>query len=204
LTACYFTKQKDKTIIDKNIMPRPILFANALLAAIIITGMALVNFLPGTLGKKDKTLYGEGDFTLDMYGWKKSVPDFSKIIDGDIKNGLVKPGAVIICNKWFPAAHIDFYVALPLHKDLVAIGDTNDIHQYAWINTQRKTLQPGDDAYCIVPSNYYADVQKIYAAHFATILSPQIIEQKRNGMVCRYFYLWRLKHFIQKQNPLLQ
>ena len=184
-------------------MPRPILFANTLLAVIVISGILLVNFFPGTLGKKDKPLYGEGDFTLDMYGWRKFVPDFSKIVETDIKAGLMKPDAVIISNKWFPAAHTDFYVAMPLKKDLVAIGDTNDIHQYAWINTQRKTLQTGDDAYCIVPSNYYTDVQSTYAAYFKTILPPQIIEQKRNGTVCRYFYIWRLQHFITKQNPLL-
>jgi hypothetical protein len=204
LTACYFAKQKDKTITDKKIMPRPILLASALLAVIIMAGIILINFLPGTLGKKDKKLCGEGDFTLDMYGWRKLAPDFAKIIITDINDGLMKPDAVIICNKWFPAAHTDFYVAMPLKKDLVAIGDTNDIHQYAWINTKRKILKPGDDAYCIVPSNYYVDVQANYATYFKTILPPQIIEQKRNGAVCRYFYIWRLQHFLAKQNPLLK
>jgi hypothetical protein len=185
-------------------MPRPILFANILLVAIVMTGIILVNFLPGTLGKKDRQLYGEGDFTLDMYGWENLKPNFSKIINTDIKTGLMKADAVIICNKWFPAAHTDFYVVMPLKKDLIAIGDTNDIHQYAWINTKRKTLQPGDDAYYIVPSNYYADVPANYASYFTTILPPQIIEQKRNGAVCRYFYIWRLQHFLAKKNPLLQ
>jgi hypothetical protein len=199
-TACYFAKQKN----DKKIMPRPILFANVLLTVIITSGILLVNFFPGTLGKKDKQLYGEGDFTLDMYGWKNLKPDLIKIIEADIKNGLMKPGAVIIGNKWFPAAHTDFYVAMPLKKDLIAIGDTNEIHQYAWINSKRKILQPGDDAYCITPSNYNADVKDIYAPNFTTILPPQIIEQKRNGTVCRYFYIWRLLHFKQKQNPLLK
>lgn len=200
LTACYFAKQKG---VEK-IMPRPILFANALLTVIIISGIMLVNFLPGTLGKKDKQLYGEGDFTLDMFGWKSLKPDFSKIIEADIKNGLMKPGAVIIGNKWFPTANIDFYVAMPLKKDFIAIGDTNEIHQYAWINTQRKKLQPGDDAYCIVPSNYNTDVQAFYGENFTTILPPQVIEQKRNGTVCRHFYIWRLLHFKQKQNPLFK
>lgn len=200
LTACYFAKQKG----DKKIMPRPILFANTLLTVIIISGIMLVNFLPGTLGKKDKQLYGEGDFTLDMYGWKSLKSGFSKIIEADIKNGLMMPGPAIISNKWFPAAHTDFYVAMPLKKDFIAIGDTNEIHQYAWINTQRKKLQPGDDAYCIVPSNYNTDVQASFGENFTTILPPQVIEQKRNGSVCRYFYIWRLQHFKQNQNPLLK
>jgi Dolichyl-phosphate-mannose-protein mannosyltransferase len=198
LTACYFAKQKD----DKKVMPHPILFANGLLTAIIISGILLINFIPGTLGKKDKQLYGEGDFTLDMYGWSELQYSFKTIIENDVKTGLMKADAVIIGNKWFPAAHKDFYVAMPLKKDFIAIGDTNEIHQYAWINTQRKKLQPGDDAYCIVPSNYNTDVQAFYGENFTTILPPQVIEQKRNGNVCRYFYIWRLLHF--KQNPLLK
>jgi Dolichyl-phosphate-mannose-protein mannosyltransferase len=201
LTACYFSKQKNNSIANKKVMPRPVWFAITLLAVIITAGVLLVNFFPGTLGKKEKQWYGEGDFTLDMYGWSNLKAEVLKIIDADSKAGLMKTDAVIISNKWFPAAHTDFYVAMPLNKALVAIGDTNEIHQYAWINTQRKTLQPGDDAYCIVPSNYYADAKNIYAADFSTILGPQIIEQKRNGTVCRYFYIWRMKHFIPKQNP---
>ena len=183
-------------------MPGPLLLATTLLMVIVITAIAAVNFLPGTLGKNDKQFYGEGDFTLDMYGWNNLKTSFKKVIDNDIKTGLMNKEAVIVCNKWFPAAHIDFYAAMPLKKDLIAIGDTDDIHQYAWMNTKRKILQPGDDAYCIVPSNYNADVNTIYALYFTTILPPQIIEQKRNGSVCRYFYIWRLKGFIAKQNLL--
>ncbi len=200
LTACYFSKYKERTAAEKKIMPRPLLYANALLVLIITAGIIVVNFLPGTLGKKDNDVLGEGDFTLDMYGWHNLRANFKTIIDADIKTGVMKKDAAIVCNKWFPAAHIDFYTAMPLQKEVIALGDTNDIHQYAWINTTRKLLQQGDDAYCIVPSNYNADVKTIYAPYFSSILPPQIIEQKRNGTVCRYFYIWRLKGFIAKQN----
>jgi 4-amino-4-deoxy-L-arabinose transferase-like glycosyltransferase len=204
LTACYFSRQKENRVLERRLMPMPLLLAIALLVVIVTSGIAAVNFLPGTLGKKDTAIFGEGDFTLDMYGWQNLKTEFKKIVDADIKAGAMKPGAVIICNKWFPAAHIDFYAAMPLHAAIIAIGDTNDIHQYAWINSKRKMLLPGDDAYCIVPSNYFIDVKTIYAAYFTTILPPQIIEQKRNGTVCRYFYIWRLNHYIKKQTPFTE
>lgn len=92
-------------------------------------------------------------------------------------------------------AHIDFYVAMPLKKDLVAIGDTIDIHQYAWLNNKRKKLQSGDDAWCIVPSENYFDVIKMYSALFKTILPPEIIQQKRNGKICRLLYVYKLKNY---------
>jgi hypothetical protein len=61
-------------------------------------------------------------------------------------------------------------------------------------------MKPGDDAWCIVPSNYYIDVKMQYATYFDTIRLSQIIEEKRNGNACRYFYIWQLKNFTAKQN----
>lgn len=202
LTACYLSKQRLTTVFEKIWMPKILVLACTFQMVIIVAGILLINFIPGTLGKKEKIHLGEGDFTLDMYGWGDLKTQFKKIAEADIKRGTMKKEAVIISNKWFPASHIDFYAAMPLHKDLVALGDTNDIHQYAWINNERKKLKSGDEAYCIVPSNYYVDVKKVYAAYFETIALPQIIEQKRNGEICRYFYIWRMKNFIENKTPV--
>ncbi len=201
LTACYLSKISLTTVFEKTWMPKILVIACIFQMVIIIAGILLINFIPGTLGKKEKIHLGEGDFTLDMYGWGNLKTQFKKIAEADLKRGSMKKEAVIICNKWFPASHIDFYAAMPLNKDLVALGDTNDIHQYAWINNERKKLKSGDEAYCIVPSNYYVDVKTVYAGYFETIELPQIIEQKRNGEICRYFYIWRMKKFIEKQKP---
>jgi hypothetical protein len=171
-------------------------FAYYFILVVSFVGIAIINFYPGTIGKKDELLLGEGDFTLDMYGWNSIKKDVQLFFDDDIKKGLMKPNASIICNKWFPAAHIDFYIAMPLHKKMIAIGDTNDIHQYVWINKERKKLIKGDDAYCIVPSNNYVDVKNIYGNKFEKILEPQIIFQKRNGTICRKFYLFKCKNFV--------
>ncbi len=110
----------------------------------------------------------------------------------------MKKDAVIITNKWFPASHIDYYIATPLKKDIIAAGDTTDIHQYAWINNERKKLLPGDDAYCIVPSENYADVIKIYSSQFKDIQCTDTIEQKRGGIICRKVYVYRLKQYSSK------
>jgi Dolichyl-phosphate-mannose-protein mannosyltransferase len=195
LSACHFSLHK------KNILPKLLVAATVLLLTIIIAGIMLINFVPGTLGKKDAAVLGDGDFTLDMYGWKKLRPALQQIMQQDKQTGNMKKDAVFISNKWFPAAHIDYYIAMPLQKELVAIGDTNDIHQYVWINRERKKLQPGGDAYCIVPGNNTFDVRAMYAPYFETILQPQIIEQQRGGTVCRYFYLWRLKNYIKNEPP---
>lgn len=196
LTACYFSKRKKKNGLPvKRILPVPVIIANALLILIMSGAVLSINFIPGTLGKKDDRQRGDGDFTLDMYGWKQMAKTFRQIVTDDQRRGIMKPEAVIISNKWFPAAHIDFYLAMPLKKDLLAIGEISEIHQYAWLNKERKKLMPGDDAYCIVPSNDYFDAGRYFAVYFSSTGLSQTIEQKRNGVICRQFYVWQLKNY---------
>lgn len=115
----------------------------------------------------------------------------------DVESKVMSNDALIISNKWFPASHIDFYIAMPLNKSLVAVGDTNDIHQYAWLNSKRAMLKQGDDAYFIVPSNNNCDVYGLMKNKFTIIHNADTIIQKRNGQICRKFYLWRLKNYIK-------
>ena len=199
LAACWLSKQQLKPGFEKKKMPKTLVAALAFQLLVITGGIFVVNYIPGSMGKKEHKMLGDGDFTLDMYGWKKLETKLEKIARSDEQSGLMDKDAFIICNKWFPASHIDYYVAMPLQKEMIAIGDTNDIHQYAWINRERKKIKAGDDAYCIVPSNYYSDVKMQYADCFETIRLSQVIEEKRNGKACRYFYIWQLKNFIAKQ-----
>ncbi|MEO6546659.1 MAG: glycosyltransferase family 39 protein [Ferruginibacter sp.] len=195
LTACYFSIQNKNSDLRIWGLPKPTRLAILLLAILISAGSLIIHYLPGTLGKKEWRILGEGDFTLDMYGWENLKPALKKIVQDDAQAGLMKTDAVIISNKWFTAAHIDYYVAMPLEKDLVGIGDTSDIHEYAWLNKNRKALKTGDDAYCLVPSESYFDVKKTYSFLFKTILPPKILEQKRNGQPCRIIYVYRLKEY---------
>lgn len=195
LTAAYFSKKPTETSTAKKIILLSIKIATGLALFIIVSGILLINFYPGTLGKKDSLLLGDGDFTLDMYGWKNLRSSIEKIIRKDEEAGLMKKDAVIISNKWFPASHIDYYIAMPLKKDVIAIGDTTDIHQYAWINKERKKLVPGDDAYCLVPSESFINVPESFKHLFASMLPADTILQRRNGKNCRSFYVYRLKNY---------
>jgi len=51
-----------------------------------------------------------------LYGWDQVASAFEKISTREEGNGLMPKQAGIISNKWFPAAHIDFYVAQPIIK----------------------------------------------------------------------------------------
>jgi 4-amino-4-deoxy-L-arabinose transferase-like glycosyltransferase len=157
-------------------------------------GIMLINFMPGTIGKKDIAVLGDGDFTLDMYGWKEIKNKFKTIQDANIKNNA-STTSFVINNKWFPGAHIDNYIAQPLHLNFIAIGELNDIHTYAWLNQYRKKIQRGNDAYFITVSNNFYSPDNKYKILFEKILSPVIIPQYRSGKIVRNVYIYLCKNY---------
>ena len=59
------------------------------------------------------------------------------------------------------------------------------------------TVLPGDDAYCIVPSNYDDDITAIYGHYFKTILSPEIIPQlKKNYGENKIHYVQNVADYL--------
>jgi hypothetical protein len=185
LTACYLSDIKTK-------LRKVVFYAINLIIGVSFIGILATNFYPGTLGAKNEAKLGQGDVTLDMYDWDYFKTEFDKIHQNDLARAQTKTN-FIINNKWFPAAHIDNYIAQPLKMDFVAIGKLEDIHTYYWLNQYRKPLHKGDDAYFITASNYYSDPNLIYAAQFEKINKPRIIKQYRGGKEVRNLYVYLLQ-----------
>ena len=174
--------------------PLTISIAGALVIVVLIAGSLLANFAPFNIGSKDWEHFGEYCPTLDISGWNDFGKSMQTIVDEDIQKGKMKASAPILINKWFPAGHIEFYVATKTHQLVIATGKLEEVHKFAWLNKQRKTLQLGDDAYCIIPSNVNVGEQnKDYNEFFNTVTEPQIIPQIRGSKIVRYFKLYRLK-----------
>jgi 4-amino-4-deoxy-L-arabinose transferase-like glycosyltransferase len=169
--------------------------ANLLVLAIAILAYLLINYLPAGLGKQNAEHLGAGDFTMDMYGWHSFEKAFEQLRNKDIEARIMKPGAIIISNKWFPAAHLDYYVAYPLHIKLYAFGPLIDIHNFAWLNKQNGAIKKGTDAYYISPSNYSSTPGNIYYKVFSLVKPPVVIHQYRNKVAVRNFYVYRLKNY---------
>lgn len=158
----------------------------------IIIAWASINFLPGTLSDKKYQKLGKGDFTLDMYGWRKFKLEFQKVKASDTKYGLMDNNAAIISNKWFPAADLYYYIAFPLHMKLYAFGPMFNIHQFAWLNHLNGSLKKGSDAYYITPSNYFSAPDNALVSSFSKVDSPLVIHQYRSKVLVRDFYIYRL------------
>ena len=160
----------------------------------LFIAICIINYWPGTLGSKSMPGFGKHDVTLDMSGWRDFGKDFSKFYEDDKQTATVAP-RFIFSNYWFPAAHLDFYVARPLGLHLKAVGDINAIHHFAWLNEKLPELNAGEDAYYISISNFYEPVPEAITKQFSEVSAPVSIPQKRNGKIARYFYVYRLKGY---------
>jgi len=192
VTAIYLSHK----IKNRNI-PRVVQFSVAFTVFVIVVGVLGINFYPGTLGKQSSPAkFGEGDVTLDMYGWKVASKKIDSLVKADEKNGIMPHDAEFVSNKWYPAAHIDYYIARPLHKFVVGIGAMNDLHHYEWLNASRLKTHAFHDAYCVFPSDYRCDVKELYGGTFASIDSVETFPIYRSMKVCKYFTVYRLKKLI--------
>ncbi len=173
-----------KKILDFNV---------GLIASVLIIGLFIVQLYPGTMGNKTAPELGANDVTLDMYGWKTLKPAFEKIREKDVQDGQMQAGAALIVNKWFPAGHLLFYVAEPLHMRVIGVGQLDDLHKFVWLNKQMGFVPKGGDAYFISTSNYYSNPKDIYKNDFLKINLADSITQYRGGKVARYWYIYQLK-----------
>ena len=202
ITAMYF--QRKETVREVVVFPKILLLSLSFTTIVILSGTILINFYPGTAGTKEKSKMGNGDFTLDMYGWEKISKPLDSIFKSELRLGLVKKDYCLISNKWFPASHIDFYIAKPLQLKMFVFGNLNEIHQYYFINKESRNINIGGDAYCIIPSNYQFNAKAEFSTMFKQVDSVTTIPQYRNGVICREFLLLRCKDYqgkiVEKNN----
>lgn len=197
LAACHFAPADRQATAKNTFLFKLPYAASLLLFLIVFSGLLLVNYFPGTIGKQEKETLGSGDFTLDMYGWKELAHEFGQLRQQHISAGI-SDTSFIISNKWFPGAHIDNYVAQPLGLDFLAIGQLEDIHTYAWLNRYRKQLKSGDDAYFITFSNNFSDPNPLYSHLFRKITKAVTIPQLRNGKPVRNILIFLLMDYRGK------
>lgn len=178
--------------------------ASAWTTFIVVTiGVLSIWSLPFRLGKGETSHLGKGDITLDLCGWRKFGSELDSLLRADIIAGVEKPGAIIISDYWFPAGHLDHYGGVPFHHNLIAFGSLNDIHHFAWLNQIRPRMVKGSDAYFIYPSNEYGPPAPALRNKFEYTDDSIRIPQFRNGIIVRYFVIYRMHRFLGDSSDYL-
>jgi len=98
---------------------------------------------------KKPELIGRKDAIMDLYGWQQTSEKISKIIQQENLNQLP-----IISDHWFPAAHIDYYIAKPNDMLVYGKGDLQQLHKYYWINKVSPKLNDKKVLYITDSRNY--------------------------------------------------
>ena len=182
----------EKLINHRRFVLMSVLGANMLIVLMLILAPLQINsgLIYSSREEYNPKKVGENDFTLDMYAWKQAGLKFQQFLKKEgIKeedNGRVK----IISNKWFPAAHIDFYIAHPLNIDLLVSGALGDAHKYYWINKSRK-INSSDKVYYITSSQQFFDPDEL-TWKFGNIIPKDTIEIKRNYKIVKNLFIYEL------------
>jgi len=186
----------------KRNIPITIKVALAFMLILAVSDIFVTNYYPGTSSEQKQGFYtGKGDFTLDMYGWKEAGEKFDSLYRSDVEKKIMPLSAPIIVTNWFPAAHIDFYIATKTKQQTLGIGDILSLHQYYWMNEYKKQLKNEDNAYFIVPSNLFKDeTLSEVINNFNYYDMPLVIYQYRSGIICKQLYVFRLKGY-RKYKP---
>lgn len=206
LAASYLSDKTHKLNLSNAaiLFPKVLRSSIYLLCILLALAWLLINYYPGSFGKKDKlSEYGNGDFTLDMYGWKQIKLGFEKVVKRDSVQNSMPFDAPIINPKYFPGTEIDYYVARPLNKKVILPGSLNNIHKYAWINVYRGGLTKGSDVYMISTSNWYKDPFHYYSDNFDEIIPTDTIKINRSGKLAYYAFVYQLKGYKDNiPNPI--
>jgi hypothetical protein len=165
-------------------------------------GIAAIQFLPTTIGSKERNELGANDFTLDMYGWRVFGSEFRNWYAEEIKQGTISSDIKFISNNWFPASHIEYYVTRQLQKPIIGVGNLRDLHHFKWLNEYRDSLRTNENAIVIQPSNWGFDVKQAYGDKFQSIKLLRTFEQKRSGSLVRLIHVYYLQNFVGGPNVL--
>lgn len=193
LSAAWLDGERKNESFD---LPRSVKAGGTLILSAILLAALLINYYPGTLGSRERSRYGDGDFTLDMYGWRQFSNDFSSWLKDEKQTGRIPEDITIVSDRWFPAAHLDYYVAAPLQMTVVGVGQVTDLHQYYWLNKNRSNPVMGGSALCIVPTNNPREMQTSFLQYFSSATLLKSFENKRGGKVVRYFDVYRLDGYL--------
>ena len=173
--------------------------ANAIVILAILLGIAQINYglLFAPMKCQDPKELGTNDVTLDMFGWRQASIQFQKFLQ---KEGIEQRDynkVKIITNNWFPAAHIDFYMAHPFNIDLFVSGTLGETHKYYWINKERK-INAGDKIFYITTSQFFKD-PAILAGKNDKFVPRDTIQIKRNGQTVKNLFIYEMSMVDKSQ-----
>lgn len=140
----------------------------------------------------------KNDPTADLYGWRQAAEKFDAKYGTLFQNADSAAKIHFVHYEWFPAAHIDYYIARQYNKQVQVIGSLDYIHKYHWINKKYFALKQGDNAFYLTNSRYFKEPADVLATNFQTFQCIDTIEIHRDAEVVNYLFVYLCKDFQQQ------
>lgn len=117
--------------------------AFGLFAVIVVVGWGQIR--TGILTPSASLEAAAQDVTLDLFGWDQAGDLWSDFMESE---GLDPKSTALMSPGWFPAAHLDHYLAAPSGCRTYALGDLAAVHKFAWAH--REWGAPNDSVRCFL------------------------------------------------------
>jgi 4-amino-4-deoxy-L-arabinose transferase-like glycosyltransferase len=180
----------------KHIFNYPPFIQASLITILLIIAIGFTEIRYGWINLKP--LIGT-DITLDMYGWRQMKKQFKPIKAKAESEHLIQQNAPIVSPRWFPAAHLDYYVAQPSNTYVLGWGSLERIHKYAWINRDRGGYKKGMDVWYITLENDFM-TPAFGEKYFENVIAYDTMEVVRSGEIVNRAYVYIFEN-LQKLPP---
>jgi 4-amino-4-deoxy-L-arabinose transferase-like glycosyltransferase len=147
------------------ILPSAVKWSMALFLVAMLGWPLLVYSYPGTYGDSNKKMHGQGDVTLDKFGWRMSGRYFAASYNESIRKKIITPQTPVVCPTWW-GAHIEYYFAREAGAPVIGLGDTMKLGQYNWLNKTRLPYTDMDTALVIEPSIEFGKAPNFYIQYY--------------------------------------
>ncbi len=139
------------------------------------------------------------DPTSDITGWEQLGKQFTDLRTKQINGKVISEKHIMLANRWFPAAHLDYYIAEPNKIPLIVSGTIDWSHKYIWINKMRGGIKLNTDAYYFTTDTIRYSAKSFYDDYFEKILDPEVISITRNNKLYVNYFVYILKNYNGKK-----
>jgi hypothetical protein len=138
---------------------------------------------------------GIQDFTSEISTWRKTGEIFAEEARAAEREGLMPAGAPIIATRWYPAANLEMYVALPSGRKVLTAGNIERTHKYDEITELRGGIPPAARVWFITDDYDFIDPEEM-KEHFSEVKLYKTFTVSRCGVAAKEvrLYMARIKN----------
>ncbi len=168
-----------------------LLFSNFLVLIFMSLSFLQINYgIIPMPNNKVAEKFGKDDISLDMYGWHQAGRKTSRLFE---QKSISPDSVLFVSHKWFPAAHIHYYIARPMKNNLITTGSLKRIHKYHWINRHYLPVEKDKRLIYVTNSRYYCSPEKHFSSLEVQAFPLDTISIQRKNIKVWDLYLYELE-----------